>query len=112
MAGNPGYPNVQLVDASSVNHRRKLAETVNRINGGKFNCTLDVTLVASSGTTPIVDARIGYYSAIIPATALTSDAATDIAAGIWVSDLMTGQATLNHRNNAGTDRTIRFVILG
>jgi len=94
-------------------HRRQLARAIKSIiSGGKINVTLDVTLTANSATTNIVDARISIQSAIIPGMAMTANAAAAIAAGIWVSNLNNGSATLNHNNNANTDKSIRFVIIG
>jgi hypothetical protein len=109
---NQGAAAVPAFEPDEREHRRKLARAVNTITQGKINCTLDVTLTASAATTVINDARIGFYSAVVPAMAMTADAAADLAAGIYVTGLQKGQATLNHRINAATDRTIRFLILG
>lgn len=113
-----GYPAVpeMLTDAQDTSvaakeHRRKMALAINNINRGKFNCTLDVLITASAATTNIVDPRISVFSAITPATAFNAGGASDIAAGIYVTNLLNGSATLNHRNAAGV-RTIRFNILG
>lgn len=93
-------------------HRRKLAEAVNTLTQGKMNVTIDVTLTAGATTTTLNDARIGYYSAVIPAMAQTAHGATAITAGIYVDGLKSGEAVVHHANSANTDQNIRFVILG
>jgi hypothetical protein len=102
------------------NHRKQIARAVNLALLGKFNATADLTLGASTTTTTLTDTRITAFSAIVPAMAMTADAAADLAAGIWVSNITpglpgagtAGSATINHRNNSAVDRTIRFLIIG
>jgi hypothetical protein len=107
-----GYPTVPEYLADANEHRRQIARKLNTVLGGKVNCTLDVTLATSVTSTTVIDSRIGFYTAISPAMALTANAAADIAAGIYVDTLKKGSAVLHHRNNAATDRTIRLVIIG
>lgn len=112
-----GMPAVPVMMRDEVEHRRQIAQAINRHNIGLINCHQDVTLVANSSTTTIYDHRIGFNTAIIPAMAMTSDAAADIGT-IWVDTVASGAgattatAVIHHRNNAATDRTIRFVLLG
>lgn len=108
---NQGYPAVPEILGDEKEHRRKMALAINILNQGKSNCTLDVPITPSAATTNIIDPRISVFSAINPATAFDAAGAADIAAGIYVTNLNNGSATLNHRNNAAT-RTIRFNILG
>lgn len=98
--------------SSAPEFQKRAGAVINSLLQGKMNVTLSVTLNPSATTTIINDARIGFYSAIIPAMATTSDAATAIKNGIWVNNITTGQATLNHASNAASDQTILFVILG
>lgn len=114
-----GMPVVPLMMGDEKEHRRQIAQAVNRAISGLINCHQDVTLRASTSTTKIIDNRIGYNTAIIPAMAMTLDAATiDFVAGIWVDTVVSGTPTapasaiIHHANNAATDRTIRFVLLG
>lgn len=93
-------------------HRRRMARAINTMLQGKFNVTIDVTITPNATTTVILDPRISVFSAITPAMAMSANAAADIVAGIWVSNMNTGTATLNHRNSASTGRVIRFCILG
>ena len=109
-------PNAQPVPEFLVDdkeHRREIARRVNLITQGKLNITLDVTLAPNAASTTMTDARIGFYSAVVPAMALTKDAATELASGnVYVDTLMKGSCIVHHSNDAQTDRTIRFLIIG
>lgn len=109
-------PNAQPVPeflADDKEHRREIARRINLITQGKLNITLDVTLAPSAASTTITDPRIGFYSAVIPAMALTKDAAAELATGnVYVDTLMKGSCVVHHSNNAQIDRTIRFLIIG
>lgn len=111
-----GYPGVPLTGPEK-EHRRQMAQAINRMNRGIINCHLDVTLAPNTATTLITSASIGYWTAINAAMPMTSDAAADIGT-IWVDTIVAGAgattatAVIHHRNNAATDRTIRFVLLG
>lgn len=112
-----GYPGIPLTGKSGAEHRRVIAQAVNRLNRGILNCHLDVTLGANTATTMITSASIGYWTAIIAAMPMTADAAADIGT-IWVDTITAGvgatsaTAVIHHRSNSATDRTIRFVLLG
>ncbi len=94
-------------------HRRQIAREVNGLLQGKLNVTVDVTLVANVASTAIVDARIAATSAVVPAMALTAHAAAELASGnVYVDGLTKGACVVHHSNNAQTDRTIRFLIIG
>ncbi len=109
---NIGFQAVTPYLEDQKEHRREIATKVNTILQGKINVFIDVTLRDGHTTTTLTDARIGYYSAIVPAMAMTANAATAITAGIWVNGVKSGQATLNHASSANTDQTIRFLIIG
>lgn len=101
-----------LQDANE--HRRKLARAVNQLLGGKMNAFIDATLTANAATTALTDARIGYYS-IISWMPMTANASAEVGAGaIYVdqSTMKNGSAVITHANNAQTDRTFRFQIIG
>lgn len=69
--------------------------------------TGSVTLTANSATTTLTDPRIGINSAVllIPTTANAAAEAPYIA-------VTAGSCTINHANNAQTDRTFRYAIVG
>lgn len=90
----------------------RLREVVNNLLQGKLNATLDVTLAAGAAATPISDPRIGGGSAI-QLMPLSANAAIEIGNGtIWWSSPGHQTVTLNHANNAQTDRNFRLTIIG
>lgn len=89
-------------------HRRQIAAAVNALLQGKLNATGTVTLTANQATTTLTDARLTINSAVLfdPTTA---NAAADNPYG---STRNNGTWTLTHANNAQTDRTYRYLIIG
>jgi len=77
---------------------------------GKLNVTGEVTLAANEATTVYQDPRIGAesYIALMP---LTANAAADYAAGIYFSSQDEGTVTINHTNDADTDKDFRVLIM-
>jgi hypothetical protein len=112
LSSNPGYPGVSLWTHDEKQHRRDMARTINNMLIGKMNVTLDVTLNKSATSTTIIDARIGINTAVIPAVALTSDAAQVIDKGVWVDTILSGSAVVHHSSAPQNDLTIRFVFIG
>jgi hypothetical protein len=109
---NPAYQGVAPWIHDEKQHRRDMARTINALLIGKLNVTLDVTLNRSATSTTITDARIGITTAVIPAVALTSDAAQIIDKGIWVDTIQSGSAVVHHVSAPQSDLTIRFVFIG
>lgn len=113
-----GFPPVPLALSNDKEHRRQIAQAVNRINRGKFNVTLDITLNANTGATLITDNRIGYKSAISPLMGMSLSASVAMAAGIWfdaplaASGSTTASIVAHHNKTADTDKKIRFGIFG
>lgn len=89
---------------------RKTSEVANGVLNGKINATGSVTLTASSATTTLTDRRIGASSVIL-FMPTTSNAAGALS-GLYVTARIEGQATLNHANNAQTDKTFSYAIFG
>lgn len=90
--------------------QRDVYEIVNSLRDGKVNSTGSVTLTASSATTTVSDLRAGQDSVILfmPTTA---NAAAAIG-GLYVSSRGKQTFTLTHANNAQTDRTFSYAVLG
>lgn len=110
---NPNAQPVPELLSDDKEHRRQLARRVNTLTQGKMNVSTDVTLAANVPSTTITDPRISYFSSVIPAMAMTDDAAAELASGnIYVDTLTKGSCVVHHSNNAQTDRTIRFLIIG
>lgn len=108
---NPGNSGVPAFLVDEKDHRRRLAQAIQQIVQGKINATIDVTLTASASSTTINDARIDFYSWLAP-MALTFNAATDVAGGMYFTGFVKGQCVVHHRPDIATDRTIRFLIIG
>ena len=77
---------------------------------GKVNSVMTVTLTANQATTTLNDINIGPKSAILfmPETA---NAAAEIPT-LYVTGRGKQTCTLNHANNAQTDRDFTYVVLG
>ena len=101
------------------NLQRWAVQATNVINSnlnGKTNNTGSITLTESSATTVVTEARgrLGPDTCIffMPTTA---NAATEFGAGsIYVSsvDSVNDQFTITHANNAQTDRTFKYILVG
>ena len=95
-------------------HTRKVAEAVRELQEGKLRSIGTVTLAASAATTTLTDRRIGRETGVllIPTTA---NASAEVGNGTiyqTYKNATKGQAVLNHANNAQTDRTFIYVLLG
>lgn len=89
---------------------KKIAEVANSVRDGKINATGTVTLTVSAATTTLSDKRITPNSKIL-FMPTTSNAASGITA-LYVSARTAESATLTHANNAQTDRTYGYAVLG
>lgn len=95
---------------------RIIATTVNSILIGKTNNTGSFTLTASVGTTTVtLAAGLLGENTVILLSPTTANAATEFGAGtIYVSSrsVTNKTFTLTHVNNAQTDRTFNYVLVG
>jgi hypothetical protein len=89
---------------------REVALKINNGLRGKLNVAGEVTLTANSGTTTLTDGLIGLASVIL-LMPTTSNAAAALG-GLYFSAPTAGSVTINHANNAQTDRTFRYAIFG
>ena len=106
---NRGFPGVPEWESDAAAHRRKLAQAINRIDAGKVNCTLAVTLRANETTTTIQDPRLGPVSVILWMPQTASAAAQS---GLFVTGRTKGAATLNHAASPATDQVFTILVLG
>lgn len=90
-------------------HRRLLAEAINRVLQGKLNNTGDVTLTANTGSTTITDARVSPNTKV-----LLTPTTTNAAAAIGTTYIVAGDMSfvITHANNAQTDRTFGYALFG
>ncbi len=110
------FPNMPEHMTDPVEWLRKTVSVVNGMMRGRTNNYGTVTLTANSATTTVTLSkdRISIYSVIVfmPTTA---NAATEFGAGtMYVSATAPGSNTftITHVNNAQTDRSFRYAIIG
>ena len=112
-----GFPAVPLLLLNDKEHRRQLAAGINRINQGKFKCTLDVALNPNTGATVIFDNRIGFKTAVEPAMAFDEAGRLALRYGLFFSGMSpqigatSASITVHHTTQTFTP-TLRFTILG
>ena len=106
------YDDVPFDWTDEKEHRRMIARAINELRLGKIRSRGSFTLTANQATTTLTDANIGPDSAVIP-FAETANAATEMGNGtIYINSHDNGTATINHANNAQTDRTFRYAVFG
>ena len=89
---------------------RRHAQAINDLGNGRSNAFGSVTLTVSTTTTTVTDRRAGIDSVIVlmPNTANAAGA----VGTTYVSSRVIGAFTLTHANNAQTDRTFAYAIVG
>lgn len=110
----PAFQAVPEYMQDETEHRRKLARASNQHLLGKMNAFIDFTLATNAGSSALIDPRIGYYTTILYMP-LTAHASAEIGNGtifIAQATMQSGQALITHANNAQTDRTFRFLLIG
>tara|TARA_Y100000310_G_C20501876_1_gene724415 strand:- start:618 stop:1001 length:384 start_codon:yes stop_codon:yes gene_type:complete len=81
---------------------------------GKLNATGTVTLDANSATTTISDIRIGADTVVI-LMPTSANAAADFGAGTFYltyPNAANDAAVINHADNANTDKTFTYTLIG
>jgi hypothetical protein len=91
-------------------HAARLADAINNILRGKLNNTGTITLTESSATSTLTDVRIGINS-VITLQPTTANAAAELAT-LYFGAASDGTVTIHHANNAQTDRTFLYAIIG
>lgn len=91
-------------------HLARLADAINNMLRGKLNNGGEVTLTANSATTTLTDIRIGSESVVLmqPTTANAAGALS----GLYFGTPGNGTVTINHANDANTDKTFRYAVIG
>lgn len=94
---------------------RQVADKINQIARGRLDSAGEVTLTAGAAST-VVDtdgALFTHSGSAVLLSPLTAHAAAEMGAGtLYVSSRSNGSFTLTHANNAQTDRTFTYVVLG
>ena len=123
MTDRPGYSPANtsggrvkdVSDAASSSWVKNIVEVVNGMIKGRQNVVLTITLRAGFATTPVIDARIGPFSALLLQPLTSNAAAALYSATSVLADPATqkqGSVVFDHANNAQVDRTFNLVILG
>jgi hypothetical protein len=92
----------------------KVSTTLNEVLRGRLNVVGTFTLSASMTSSTLTDDRISLNS-IIVLSPTTANAAAELGNGtLFVSESgrNNGSVVITHANNAQTDRTFRFAIIG
>lgn len=91
---------------------RNVSTTVNNIMRGKTNNTGSVTLTANAATTTLSDPNIGGNS-VVNFSPTTANAAAEVGNGTLYFDAPgSGSVVIEHANNAQTDRTFNYIVIG
>ena len=100
-----------LVISPSESRIRILAQAIRQLIEGRNNANGEITLTANAASTTIakttINGQAGFF--MFPKTA---NAAAELAAGTCYGVVTAGQVVITHANNAQTDRTFYYVVLG
>lgn len=88
---------------------REIRDAVAGLLDGKHNAAGSITLTASSGTSTLSDRRL-HEESVITFMPRTANAKTE--GSPYVTGRTKGEATLNHTNNAQTDRDYDYMLGG
>lgn len=97
--------------ANTESRIRELVFFIQQLIDGRNNASGQVTLTANDTATTISKSTINGDAAFIAFPA-TANAAAELAAGTIHASVAAGTVTITHANNAQTDRTFYYVILG
>jgi len=93
---------------------KNIITVVNRMNRGGISCTGEVTLTANAATTTLTDDRLAVGSVLV-FDPMTANAATELYGGtmyILEANRNNKSWVITHANNAQTDRTFVYAIIG
>lgn len=116
-AGYPGVPN-WLADQTELNRQQSVC--INNLLFGRMNNTGSVTLTANVASTTVTlpGNKLGNNTLIV-LMPTTANAGTEYGAGNWyitkslsLTPTGTSTFTINHTNNAQTDRTFLYALIG
>lgn len=110
LASTRMYFGVPLFNEDEAAHRRVIAVVLNNVLQGKLNNTGTLTQAANAATTTLTDPRIGANSAIL-LMPRTANAATALVF-TYFDTFTDGSCVVHHANNAQTDRTFTYAVIG
>ena len=91
---------------------RKIASSINRIIEGRTDNYGSVTLTANTTTTTVTNQWASENSTIV-LSPRSANAAAELGAGTaYISTKSNGSFVITHANNAQTDRTFDYAMIG
>jgi hypothetical protein len=102
--------NVLQLYGEEAQHRRQMAETINKILTGRANNANEFTLTAGATSTVVVDPA--YESLMVPVFIPTTANAAAAVPTTYISARSKGSFTVTHANNGQTDKTFLYVRWG
>jgi hypothetical protein len=100
-----------LVISPTEDRIRVVAQAVKQLIEGRSNASGQITLTANAASTTItkttINGQAGFF--MFPKTA---NAAAEMAAGGCYAVVTAGSVVITHANNAQTDRTFYYVVIG
>jgi hypothetical protein len=106
--------NLEQIVREIVEWQKQTVDIINGILLGKINTVGTFTLGASVASTTMTDSRVGAETSVI-LVPTTANASAEIGAGTIYQtypNVTDNQAVINHANNAQTDRTFAYALLG
>lgn len=103
-------PLVPLDGLDERTHTILLAQTLNKVLGGRANNVGTLTLTANVASTTVLDNQ--FESSMVPVLIATTANAATATANVYVSARANGSFTLTHANNAQVDRTFLYIRWG
>jgi len=97
-----------------VRHARSVSAWASRVNRGKTSNLGEITLTQNVASTTLTDERLTVGSAVL-FDPMTANAATELYGAtmyVLTADRTNGSFVITHANNAQTDRTFRYIIVG
>ena len=91
----------------------RVIEAIRALARGRSNATGTVVLTTSTTVTTVTDADVISSDAGVLLMPLTANAAAEQGAGtLYQSAIANGSFTLTHANNASTDRSYHYFVVG
>lgn len=106
------FPSAPLGGQNIERWLRLSSEVINGLLAGRSNNTGELTLTANAASTTLTDPRLNVFSVVL-LDPVTSNAAAAIATTYATkANRNNGSWVFTHANNAQTDKTFRYAIVG
>lgn len=106
------YPGVPKFSGNVEQWIRQAATVINNMLVGSLNVSDTVTLTANAASTTVTDARCSFQTGVVLIPTTANAAAAIATTYISETSRVNGSFVLTHANNAQTDRTFRYVLMG